>query len=67
MKKSELKQLIKEEINKSIKNENDHFLKNPLIQQLNKILFDLYDSTKILDYDEFVKIQNILKQIDNNK
>ena len=67
MKKSELKQLIKEEINKSIKNENDHFLKNPLIQQLNKILFDLYDSTKILDYDEFVKIQNILKQIDNTK
>jgi predicted transcriptional regulator len=56
MKKSELKQIIKEEI-------ENHFLKSPLTQQLNKLVFNLFDSDKITE-EEYKNIQNILKRID---
>ena len=57
MKKSELQQIIKEEI-------TAHFLKNPLCQQLNKIAFGLFDMGKISTI-EYSNIQDILKKLDN--
>jgi hypothetical protein len=57
MKKSELNQLIKEEV-------EAHFLKNPLCQQLNKIAFNLFDVGKISTI-EYSNIQDILKKLDN--
>jgi hypothetical protein len=59
MKKQELKQIIKEEIQKQ-----KHFLKNPITQQLNKLIFNLYDSGKI-DEKDYENIQNFLIKIDN--
>jgi uncharacterized protein YqgQ len=56
MRKSELKNIIKEEI-------ANHFLKNPDLQQLNKIVFKLYDSEKI-EKSEYASIQVILKKLD---
>lgn len=58
MNKTELKNLIKEAI-------TDSFLKNSDLQQLNKILFKLYDSQKI-DKSEYSSIQTILKKLDND-
>ena len=56
MKKSELKQIIKEEIS--------HFLKNPTLQKINKIMFNLYDEEKINE-KEYQYIQTLLKKLDN--
>ena len=56
MKKEDLKNLIKESI-------TDHFLKNSNLQQLNKIVFKLYDSGKI-EKSEYASIQTILKKLD---
>jgi len=99
MKKSELKQIIKEEIVKILsKNQikeiegdieptpspdgdfnsnadaeadnaddnqkTSHFLKNSILQELNKIMFNLYDEGKI-DEDEYQYIQSLLKQLDS--
>jgi hypothetical protein len=56
MKKEDLKNLIKEAI-------TDQFLKNSDLQQLNKIVFKLYDSGKI-EKSEYASIQTILKKLD---
>jgi predicted transcriptional regulator len=56
MKKIELRQIIKEEI-------TTHFLKNQLTQKLNKLMFNLYDSSKITE-EEYEYIQSILKKLD---
>ncbi len=65
MKKSELQQIIKEEIQKQKHfPKQKHFLKNPITQQLNKLVFNLYDSGKI-DEKEIENIQKFLIKIDN--
>ena len=56
MKKSELRQIIKEEV-------TTHFLKNQLTQKLNNLMFNLYDSSKITE-EEYEYIQSILKKLD---
>jgi hypothetical protein len=67
MKKSDLTELIKEEIRTALKEGTpEHFLKNPLTQKLNTLMFNLYDSDKISE-EEFINIQSILKSLDNQR
>ena len=48
---------------KSIIKEANHFLKNKDVQELNKIMFNLYDGGRIKS-DEYSKIQALLKKLD---
>lgn len=58
-------QSFKEFLNESTINEGsvNHFLKNKDLQNLNTIMFKLYDSGKI-DKDEYSSIQTIFKKLD---
>ncbi len=57
MKKSQLTKLIKEEL-------QGHFLNDRDLQQINKMLFTLYDSSKI-GRDEYSAAQKLLQSIDS--
>jgi hypothetical protein len=59
---STFKDFVNESVDSRL-NETEHFLKNKDAQELNKIIFNIYDDGKI-DSSEYSKIQDLLKKLD---